>query len=117
MIRKSAQEKENTRSMATSVPLRDERQSTIQSEQQPLLETTNLNDPPAEANDECTSNLWPKSNGEQDILDFLLSINRTLGYLFDRFVSAGIQSKAQLLVAAQWPQEERDVFFRTEVRL
>lgn len=82
-----------------------------------MLEATNLNELPEEANEGRTSNLWPRSNGEQDILDFLLSINRTLGYLLDRFVSAGIQSKAQLLVAVQWPKEERDVFFRTEVRL
>lgn len=76
-----------------------------------------MNEPLSEVNDGWTGNLWPRSNGEQEILDFLLSINRTLGYLLDRFVSAGIQSKAQLHVAVQWPKEERDVFFRTEVRL
>ncbi|KAI1792992.1 hypothetical protein LXA43DRAFT_1004173 [Ganoderma leucocontextum] len=99
--------KENPRP-GTSTSLEDEPLSIIQSEQSL----------PA-ASDQCGSNpVRPRSNfDEQDILDFLLSMNRALGYLLDRFISAGIESKAQLLVAAQWPRDERDIFFRTEVRL
>ena len=82
-------------------------------------EVTNVNadsESPASADEQHGINPQA-SDGEPEILHFLPSVNRTLGYLLDRFVFAGIERKAQLLVTAQWPREERDVFFRTEVRL
>ena len=67
---------------------------------------TNVNtnsEPPASADGQHGRNPQA-SDGEQGILQFLLSVNRTLGYLLGRFTCVGIESKAQLVITAQWPR-------------
>ncbi|KAI0721958.1 hypothetical protein C8T65DRAFT_629775 [Cerioporus squamosus] len=57
--------------------------------------------------------------GEEEVTNFLQSINSTLGSsrLLDRFVSAGVNSGARVKDMANWSATDRDLFLRCEVRL
>ncbi|KAI0637726.1 hypothetical protein C8Q77DRAFT_1087486 [Trametes polyzona] len=55
--------------------------------------------------------------GEQEVLRFLATLNRTFTSLLERFRLAGITSHERLLGLAQWESHERDYFLARDVRL
>ncbi|KAJ3002420.1 hypothetical protein NUW54_g5858 [Trametes sanguinea] len=57
------------------------------------------------------------SGGEQDVLAFLISVDRSLAGLFDRLRFAGITSRDRLEALAKWPPEEREMFLLRELRV
>ncbi|KAI9063407.1 hypothetical protein FKP32DRAFT_1603601 [Trametes sanguinea] len=57
------------------------------------------------------------AGGEQDVLGFLISVDRSLAGLFDRLRFAGITSRDRLEALAKWPPEEREMFLLRELRV
>ncbi|KAL7282058.1 hypothetical protein ACG7TL_003526 [Trametes sanguinea] len=57
------------------------------------------------------------TGGEQDVLGFLIGVDRSLASLFDRFRYAGITSRDRLEHVARWTPEEREMFMLRELRV
>ncbi|KAH9853855.1 hypothetical protein C2E23DRAFT_97788 [Lenzites betulinus] len=62
----------------------------------------------------AAENPAPSREG-QDVLEFLTSVDGTFSYLLDRFLVAGVTSRARLLTVAQWA--DKDEFLLKELRL
>lgn len=59
----------------------------------------------------------PLAAGRGEVLSFLLEIDDSLGYLLNRFIAAGVTSRARILMLAAWSGTERERFLRVDVRL
>ncbi|KAI9063411.1 hypothetical protein FKP32DRAFT_712775 [Trametes sanguinea] len=57
------------------------------------------------------------ANGEQELLEFLTSMDKSFAYLQERFRLAGLTSKARLQIMARWPPAEIDEFLHGTLRL
>ncbi|OSD01833.1 hypothetical protein PYCCODRAFT_1478260 [Trametes coccinea BRFM310] len=57
------------------------------------------------------------TGGEQDVLGFLIGVDRSLASLLDRFRYAGITSRDRLEHVARWTPEEREMFMLRELRV